>query len=296
MVGDEVVFTATPTAGARRISGWLIYYGNDTVPVSNPNPVEELRLIVPEEGFNVVVIFTETRLESSLIIGTNEEPAFAGRATSVDVSLENNPGFASMALRINVPLGLILTSYTVETPFAAALTGPAGTLPDTEIPGGLVGAVPMFLNWHGAQNITANGKVLTLNFRVADNAEEGIYPITASFSSFQGWDNPPTDHNGRPILDMRIVDGHVEVSEGLPPLLGDVSGDGVVNFYDAALVARFLVGHNPATFENATNFNISRGMVTPGSVAAGHVRLVDATMIARHVVHGITLGRYPVPI
>jgi len=203
--------------------------------------------------------------------------ALAGQEVNVTIDLTGNPGFALMPLMISFPEELTLVKYEVGENFANGFTGPEGTSPGQRIPGGISDNV--YMNWMRTSNYIGDGTLITLTFEVCPDAVDGDYVINAFFKDILGYYNP-RDNKGQNVA-IAINSGRVSV--GFLRTLGDVSGNGVVDMFDAILVARYLAGHlNLDALPGVTNFDISYGKVTAESIALGRIGLMDAITIAMY--------------
>jgi hypothetical protein len=213
----------------------------------------------------------------------------AGQEATVQIRIANNPGFAAMPLRISFPNELSLVRYDVPAALRSGFTGPVDTAQGQRIAGGL--SSPVYMNWARISNYTNDGILLTLTFAIAAGATPGNYDISVSFRDIYGYCSPM--NNRADIFEVIASGGHIRVLERS---LGDVSGNGGLDLFDATLIARHLAGHPDLhLLPGVAGFNISYGIVTPGSVDRGSVRLIDAIMIARYLAGhpGIVLGEYP---
>ncbi|MBQ3194540.1 MAG: InlB B-repeat-containing protein [Oscillospiraceae bacterium] len=149
----------------------------------------------------------------------------AGQQVAVTISLENNPGLASMQLSVGYDSD-VLTLVSVTD------GGHLGTAVHSDN----VAANPYTLTWANdlaTENFTYNGSIVTLNFLVAEDAEEGRTPITVSY-----------DYNNYDIFDVdgekvrfNTENGYVDVTD---VVVGDVNGDGNVNTQDRMILTRYL--------------------------------------------------------
>ena len=183
--------------------------------------------------------------------------AFAdpGDTVSVSVRISENPGFASMFMRINFPSELTLLSAALakdicplnfETPY------------DFTVVENYV-----YIGWAGrTENITESGTLFTLTFVVCPLMDTNRrLPITAVFkNAFDGYDTPTTADNEE--LYFRIVPGEVRVQ---PTRMGDMDGNGRVTSADATLLARYLVGHYVTIDTRAADVNCD-GVVTTDDI------------------------------
>jgi hypothetical protein len=222
-------------------------------------------------------------------ISVSTAAARAGEELTVSVSIANNPGFATLPLRISFPNELTLVRYDVPVSLRDGFTGPVGTTQGQRIPGGISSHV--YMNWARSTNYTGDGTLLSLTFAINSNAAPGNYEINVAFRDIHGYCNP-MDYLAR-VLGIALNGGYAQV---VARFLGDVCGNGEIDMFDVTLIARHLAGHpNLHLLPGVTDFDISYGKVTPGSVVRGNVRLIDATMIARYLAGhpGIVLGEYP---
>jgi|GEM_PF-4448747 len=217
----------------------------------------------------------------------SSQTAEVGEEISVTVSIANNPGFAAMPLRINFLDGLTFQRFYVGNNFQNAIfEATYGIHAGVPAPAGTISNYIYFV-WARDNNFTANGELLSLYFAVNGTAEGGFYPITATFADRYGLANP-IDYDGN-VLAANIFRGGVTVPFSAPRPCGDVSGDGIVDAFDATLIARHLVGHEDLHLLPGTTypisqfgFNINYGRVTPESRLPGNsVTVMDAVWILR---------------
>ena len=226
-------------------------------------------------------------IETTLTAATvTARPGFA--EVNVPVVLYNNPGFAALPLRVDFHEDLTLVR--IEQDFASNIF-PGFTAPEAIIPGQNFA----YMNWVQTNNSYADGTLVNFVFSVCIDAEEGLLlPVEISLADRYGAASA-MDWNGRAVA-ISVFDGGVYLPY-IPITLGDVSGDGYADLWDATLIARHLASHNLSnlSLEAVPRFDISNGIVTPGSVELGRVRLIDAVMIARYNAGhtGVVLGYYP---
>ncbi len=105
--------------------------------------------------------------------------ASAGDTVTVTVSVKNNPGILGMLLSVKYDESVLTLVSTANGDATAALT----YLEPSRLVSG-----SNYL-WYGSKTgqIT-DGTVLTLTFKVADNASAGIYPIAVAYSSQDTYD------------------------------------------------------------------------------------------------------------
>ena len=95
-----------------------------------------------------------------------------GSTVSVPVSIEKNPGFAVFSFAIDYDK----TALT----FAGVTTAPM-------LDDGAMSISNNLINWTSTKNITGDGVLFYLNFKVSENATLGSYPITVGLRSNSAW-------------------------------------------------------------------------------------------------------------
>ena len=138
----------------------------------------------------------------------------AGDTVSVTISLANNPGISALAFRVSYPKG----AMTLESAVAGGLFGSATLNTSTG----------MFL-FDNATDVTENGTLLTLTFKVSDMAALGEYRISVELISCNN------------AAEERVIicggQANIEVRDILS---GDVNGDGVVDTLDVTRLRKYL--------------------------------------------------------
>ena len=110
--------------------------------------------------------------------------AYPGETVTIDLTLSDNPGFVNMMLTVRYDPALTLTGVTDK-----------GVIPG-QMHAQNYSANPYQLTWMNdtsSANITANGVIASLSFRIADDAATGIYPVTVSYN-----------YNNLEILDVNM--------------------------------------------------------------------------------------------
>jgi hypothetical protein len=206
-----------------------------------------------------------------------------GQEVTVNISIENNPGFAGMPIKVSFPEELTLTSFQLgNLDLLAGFTGPDGVSP------GIVNMAPgvqtsisnfAYFIWGRTADYNQNGVILALTFIVDPNANKGFYDIEVDFSTRFGFDTP-SNLNGK-NLDIIRTHGGVKVNTFV---LGSTTGSGNVGTADLVLLARYLAGHNVTIDTDAAK-------VTSISTAQGVIRTADLVMLARYLAgHNVVLG------
>ena len=237
---------ANPTRTGYTFTGWDKEFTNVTAnlvvtaqyvqnePVSTP---------VPSDAPQIVV---ESKTTS------------AGSTVAVNISIANNPGFVTMGIQVAYDSNLTLLSVS-DTGFVP------GQMFSTEIEN------PQPLYWANptaTADCTVNGKIATLTFKVADNAEEGEYHIRVSYD----YDNYDIYNQSGEAVQFATVNGTLTVTD---VVYGDVNGDGRVNNLDGMVLMRHL----------AKWPSYPASMISPGADvnADGRINNLDGMILMRHL-------------
>jgi hypothetical protein len=177
-----------------------------------------------------------TVLETGAVVSVTTASGRAGQTVTVDLNIENNPGFAGMVLKIAFPQELTLTRYDLANmDLVSGFTGPNGI--SSGAPCNISGH--FYMLWGRNSDYTQNGRLATFTFAISENAVKGDYPISVTFEMHTG-PQTPTNLLGTP-LHINIENGAVTVANYI---LGDITGSGDVGPADLVLLARYLAGHN----------------------------------------------------
>lgn len=150
--------------------------------------------------------------------------ACAGKTATVAISINNSPGILGASFEVSYDEKLTLLSVeSGEALSTLAYTAP-GTLTN-----------PCSFGWDGIDIADkTNGVVLTLTFKVPDDAKIGdSYEINVSY------DNGSIFDEKMQALNFDIVSGSIEI---LDYTSGDLNDDGVINMQDVVLLRRYIVG------------------------------------------------------
>ena len=169
--------------------------------------------------------------------------AKGGETVTLDVTLQNNPGFCAASIEVQYDKSrLTLTKAVLSEAFAATYAAP-DNLP--------------YVTFVSPKNITA-ADFLTLTFSVANDAPAGDAAVTIAYKkgNISDWDEND--------VDFKVVPGKVTVTNGTTAkptakpttkpsgaVLGDVNGDGAVNMKDVLATRKHMAGIAVKGFQKA---------------------------------------------
>ena len=178
-----------------------------------------------------------------------------GEEVSVPITIKNNPGLNNLS---------VVLSYDVDK-FTLVSTKNGDVFLDKEFDEELKDDGSCKFTWISSTDNTCDGVLVTMTFKAADSIEEGEYNITFADSVAS---DSTEEEKYLVLVDGTIVnsitmlgdvngDGEVDFADGIRILkhdvglidltgdalvTGDVNGDGEVDFADAILVLKFDVG------------------------------------------------------
>ncbi len=187
-----------------------------------------------------------------------------GQLTDVTVSLENNKGFSNIGIEIGyaenvMSIDEIIPNDEVNANFTSAES---------------LNTNPFNISWDSIENNTFNGKLITIRFKINDDAPIGSYPITVDFykgvnGQYSDGDDVNYDEKEQP-LELVYDSAVLNIDDHIP---GDISGDYKTNSRDAVMLLRYLAKWN------MPDINIS-ALDTNGD---GKINNKDATLLLRYV-------------
>lgn len=224
------------------------YYVGDTVDLTGmevsayyfdgtSEKITNYKTVVPElnDTGNAVVLVSYGDLNASVSLHVTEDPTrpeivivpqtgnvFAGREVRVKIQLKNNPGVASLQLKVSYDSNLTLTKIEYNSEIGGQAQQPES-----------LSANPVTLNWiNGIADSEGDFVFATLTFMVSDDAQ------IASTAVINATYNPDSVYNiAEENITFKVQSGMVSVAEYLP---GDINGDGSVNNKDATRLFQYL--------------------------------------------------------
>jgi len=166
----------------------------------------------------------------------DSKTAFAGDFVGVNIALKNNPGIASMKLKVTYGADLLLK----EIVYNDALGGMSQQPQKMDS--------PVVLNWfNGIANTEGDLVYATLKFQISEDAEAGSSTkISVTYDPEDVYNLAETN------VAFGIVEGTVEVSAYIP---GDINGDGVVNNKDLTRLFQYHSDWDVKVEEEALDVN-----------------------------------------
>ncbi len=150
-----------------------------------------------------------------------------GENVTMPIVISENPGIAGFKLKINFD-NTVLMPVSIEK--GSALT--IGTLTSNiQQSGDLSSLEYVSALWSNTANVTNNGEILLVTFKIKDTTEDGTYPVTVTCE-----DGDVTNQNYEDI-ELKITNGTVEVAS---VMIGDVLQDGKVNTKDSVRLNQYL--------------------------------------------------------
>lgn len=184
--------------------------------------------------FTVTVKAAVSETDPQIIIESKK--ATAGESITVTISLKNNPGIASLKLKVAYDPSLTLTEVVYNTAFGGQFQQPQRL------------SNPVTLNWYnGAANSEGDWLYATLTFIVSDNADGGSTAIiSATYNPDDVYDITETN------IPFAVINGTITVIDYIP---GDINGDGEVNNKDITRLFQYLSDWDVSVNERALDVN-----------------------------------------
>ena len=209
--------------------------------------------------FTVTVVkHMEMHNTNNGIVSISPARGVAGQMVDVTITMRENPGLISTKLSIAYD-SEVLTLQDVKN--GDIITGGSFTTSQS------LSSNPYIVLWNDSlaqDNYTADGTLLTLTFKIADNAEPGTTKITLTH------EESATLNSDLDIVSLIPYSGNIEIIERV---VGDADGDGILNLKDVVILRRMLSGWDGYSI-NDTNADVD---------GDGKVTLKDAVMLERYL-------------
>ena len=244
--GGAATAPANPTREGYTFTGWDKAFSNITA-----------NLVVTAQYVQNEPVSTPVPSDAPQIV-VGSKTTMAGNTVTVDVSLKNNPGIISMMLHLAYDDALTLVSI-----------GDTGLMP-----GRVHGDVTDILFWDNgtsSENITVDGVIATLTFKVDEDAEPGEYGIRLTYNN----DDDDIINLDFDPVEFAVINGKIKVSS---VIIGDVDMSGSVNAKDRVILGRYLT-HWPG-FDDTTCNILAADVNGDGKVSA-----IDRVILGRYLTH-----------
>lgn len=203
----------------------ILVYDSQTEPTPTPTVKPTVTLTPTETPYD------------GLAVTAKKVTAKAGSEVEIPISISKNPGIAGFKFKISYDKSVLIPiSITKGSAFGN------GTLNSNINQGGdLSNLDEVTAYWSNPSNVSADGEMFTVKFKVSDNATDGTYPITLTYEdgdiTNQTFDN----------INPKIINGAVTLTKVKK---GDIYEDGVVNTKDGVLLSQYLAKWNINFTEN----------------------------------------------
>ncbi|MCM1284955.1 MAG: bacterial Ig-like domain-containing protein [Acetobacter sp.] len=157
-------------------------------------------------------------IEDLPVIRIESKSARAGETITVNVAVENNPGFSTASVKfVYDETKLQLTEAKLSNEFETGANVSYDNLP--------------YLTFVKSSDINSDINMLTLTFKVLDTAQVGNAYISLEYSEGDISDSQENDVN------FKVIDGNISIVSYLP---GDINDDGKVNTKDLTRLLKYI--------------------------------------------------------
>ena len=181
--------------------------------------------------------------------------ASKGSSIDVPVIIKNNPGIAGATLVVSYDKSTLTLNNIVQGSMFE--NGSYSANPATAV-----------MQWYHTENITEDGVLFTLQFKVSETAQEGSYDIAVGVR-----DGIPANLSNADfeVVNAQFISGVLEITSSIR---GDVTGDGVVAINDVVKLARAVAGSLTLTETERTVADVT---------GDGVIAINDVIKLARYV-------------
>ncbi len=180
-----------------------------------------------------IVCFSANASQIQPTITVKDAVGTSGKNIDVQISIADNPGILAMAFCIGYDNTVLeYTGYT------------KGYLTNYNVMDHNDKGIVSFVSVE-EKDISLNGTIITLKFKIKDTAALGEYPITILNNNPDKYGaelhNSFADSNEQFIVPI-VKNGVVTVVDKIPTMTGDVNDDGAIDNKDYALLMQYLNG------------------------------------------------------
>ena len=205
------------------------------------------------QDITLFAVWSKTTVNNSATLNVTSKTVRAGEEFTVNVNVENNPGFCYLKLR------LVFDVNSFE--FISANNGTVSTDSFATSNGALL--------WDADSNATVDGTLVTLSFKAKEDLAEGEYLLGVSF--VEGY-----NYNEEDVL-FNVNNATITV---IDYVYGDVTGDNVINGKDLVRLRRYLLTLDETS--GTADVEISLGADTTGD---GVVNGKDLVRLRRYLLN-----------
>ena len=195
------------------------------------------------------------------VISVENVSATVNSTVDVAISISGNTGIASMGIILTFDSSLVLVGAQNGEAFSELTMTPPSQLKN----GGSVTGSCRFA-WLGTDNVTDDGVILNLKFRVSDDAQLNKDCVVSVVCE-------NVFDEGRNSVTVSTVDGAVKVINYIP---GDVDGNGVINMLDVLTLCQYYV--------DAEGYGVNINPLAGDVDANGMVNMLDVLMVCQYYV------------
>ena len=195
---------------------------------------------------------SEPTAQASIAATSTEQ--IIGTTFTMPVFIRDNPGIAGFTLSVSVPDGLTLTAIRQGSLLCSGFF--------------MENLSEKSVTWYDSSNISGDGELLLLDFKVEDACTAGEHTVSLSLSD--GLAKNLTDENQNAVS-VKFEDAQIRV---LRYVRGDADGDGDVTVADAIMIARHLIHLETLTGTSLKAADVDRD---------GYITSADCVRLARYL-------------
>jgi len=215
------------------------------------------------ENTTVITNGKDDDISDGTVIDVKKTWGMPGEQVNVVLSMENNPGIVGLTLQIEFN-DTVMSLVNAENGIAVNGSNISFTPPSS-------GSNYVWAGASVSADEISDGTLLTLTFKINEDAKCGEYPISVSCS-----DAVDNDLKQVPI---NIKNNSFSIIDYIP---GDTSGDGKIAMNDLVLLVRYIAdnGYN----ENGYAAKVNKDACDVN--ADNNITVVDAVLLSRYIADG----------